>query len=387
MRIADQVAGVFAIARDISARKEGEKRLRRLSAFFAALAQINQAIMHAESTEALLVNACEIVVGQGEVGGAWIGLLDDEGWIRVVADCGTAKEYLAGLRISNDAQRPEGHGPNGTAMRDGRPAICNDFLGDPRTRPWQERARAAGIAASAGFPIRRAGHVVGVFSLYAAQVGFFDEELIELLGELASDLSFALDKFSDDSRRRHAEAELRSTLVRLHEVSARLIGVQEDERRRLARDLHDDIGQNLTMIKIVLLGMGRMRGGGDGDDSGDESGDAIQEAVAIADRTLQRVRALSVELRPPQLDDLGLVAALRAHLDSTCRHAGIKASFVADQGLPQIPESIAIACFRITQEALNNVVRHAAASAVVLTLRFAAAVSYTHLTLPTSDLV
>jgi PAS domain S-box-containing protein len=363
LRIAGETVGVFAIARDISGRKEAERRLRRLSGFFNAVAQINQAIMHAESAAALLVSACEIVVRHGEVDGAWVGLLDADGWIEVVADSGMAGEYLRGLRIAIDAQRAEGHGPDGAAMRDGRPAICNDFLNDPRTGPWQERARAAGIAAAAVFPIRRAGAVVGVFSLYAGEVAYFDEELIELLGELASDISFALDKFSADERRQRAEAELRSALDRLHEVSARLIGVQEEERRRLARDLHDDIGQNLTMIKIVLLGMRPWPAGGDRDE--------VQEAADIADRTLQRVRALSVELRPPQLDDLGLLPALRAHLDSTCRQAGLKARFIADEGMPQPPEEIAIACFRIAQEALNNAVRHAGASALALELRLA----------------
>ncbi|MCB1941258.1 MAG: GAF domain-containing protein [Candidatus Accumulibacter sp.] len=363
LQIAGEVAGIFGIARDISARKAAERRMRRLSGFFNAQAQINHAIIHAESVEALLDTICQIVVGQGEVAGAWIGLLDNDGWISVVARCGAASEYAAGLRISIDAQHAEGHGPNGTAMRDGRPAICNDFLTDPRTRPWQEQARAAGIRASAGFPVRRAGAIVGVFSLYAGQVGFFDEELIALLGELASEISFVLDRFADDERRRQAEADLHAALARLHEVSARLIGVQEDERRRLARDLHDDIGQNLTMIKIVLLGMARSR-----DHRGREE---IDEAAAIADRTLQRVRALSVALRPPQLDDLGLLPALRAHLDSVCHHAGIKASFVADAGLPPLPENTAIACFRIAQEALNNVLRHARATAVVLELRIA----------------
>lgn len=362
LQIAGKVRGVFGIARDISDRKDAELRLRRLSGFYNALAQTNQAIMHAESADALLERACEIVVRHGGVSGAWIGLLNADGWLRVAAEHGMAKAYLGGLRISIDGQEEEGHGPVGTAMREAATAICNDYLADPRTRPWQERARAAGIRASAASPIRRAGEVVGAFSLYAGQVDFFDHGLIELLGELASDISFALDNFDADVRRQRAEADLRGTLERLHVLSARLIGVQEAERRRLARDLHDDIGQNLTMIKIVLQGLTRWSGGND---------DGIREAGEIADRTLQRVRSLSVALRPPQLDDLGLVPALRAHLDSTCRHAGIRASLVADVCPPQLREETAIACFRIAQEALNNVVRHAGATAVVFELRFA----------------
>ncbi|HRF73739.1 MAG TPA: GAF domain-containing protein [Accumulibacter sp.] len=363
LKIAGELRGVFAIARDISARKDAELRLRRLSGFYNALAQTNHAIMHAESADELLARACQIVVDHGGVSGAWIGLLDAAGWLCVAAEHGMAKTYLGGLRISIDGQQEEGHGPVGTAMRAGSIAVCNDYLADPRTRPWQERARAAGISASAALPVRRGGEVVGAFCLYAGQVGFFDQALIELLGELASDISFALDNFDADSRRQRAEADLRSARDRLHELSARLIGVQEAERRRLARDLHDDIGQNLTMIKIVLHGLARWGAGGDAE--------AVREAGEIADRTLQRVRALSVALRPPQLDDLGLVPALRAHLDSTCRHAGIKATLVADECPAHLPEEIGIACFRIAQEALNNVVRHAGATAVALELRLA----------------
>ena len=363
LKIAGELRGVFAIARDISARKNAELRLRRLSGFYNALAQTNHAIMHAESADELLARACQIVVDHGGVSGAWIGLLDAAGWLCVAAEHGMAKTYLGGLRISIDGQQEEGHGPVGTAMRAGSIAVCNDYLADPRTRPWQERARMAGISASAALPVRRGGEVVGAFCLYAGQAGFFDQALIELLGELASDISFALDNFDADSRRQRAEADLRSARDRLHELSARLIGVQEAERRRLARDLHDDIGQNLTMIKIVLHGLARWGAGGDAE--------AVREAGEIADRTLQRVRALSVALRPPQLDDLGLVPALRAHLDSTCRHAGIKATLVADECPAHLPEEIGIACFRIAQEALNNVVRHAGATAVALELRLA----------------
>lgn len=360
LRIAGELRGVFAIARDISDRKDAELRLRRLSGFYNALAQTNQAIMHAASAEALLERACEIVVCHGGVSAAWIGLLDGDGWLRVAAQRSMAREFLDGLRISIDGQRQEGHGPVGTAMREGGTAVCNDYLLDPRTRTWQQRARAAGIRASAAFPLRRGGQVVGAFCLYAGQVGFFDQGLVDLLGQLANDISFALDTFDADRRRQLAEAELRGANERLQRLSTRLIGVQEAERRRLAHDLHADVGQNLAMIKMVLQGLSRWSGGND---------DGISEAGEIADRTLQQVRALSTTLRPPQLDDFGLVPALRAHFDSRCRHAAIKGSFVADPCPSTLPEETAIACFRIAQEALGNVVRHAAASAVALELR------------------
>lgn len=363
LRIGDELHGVFGIARDISERKDGELRLRRISGFYNALAQIGQAIAHAASPQELLEGTCEIVVSQGRVGGAWIGFLGDGGWIRAAAGCGLAQDYLAGLRVSVDAGRPEGQCQTAVAVREGEPTVFNDFLAEPRARPWHEAARVAGVGASAAVPIRRGGQVVGALTVYAGEPGFFDRALIDLLAELAADVAFALDAFDADAQRRRAEAELHDALARLQVLSARLIDVQESERRSLARDLHDDIGQSLTMIKIVLLGLAASNKCGGCDE--------IREAGEIADRTLQRVRALSVALRPPQLDDLGLVSALRAHLGQVGRHAGIKAVFVADAALPRVPENIAIACFRIAQEALTNVVRHAGASVVTLELRHA----------------
>jgi signal transduction histidine kinase len=220
-------------------------------------------------------------------------------------------------------------------------------------------ARTAGVRASAAVPIRRHGRVVGAFTVYAGETNFFDTALLGLLGELADDISFALDSFDHEEKRQRAEAELHDALEQLHVLSARLIDVQEAERRSLARDLHDDIGQNLTMLKIMLHAQAATH-----PDSED-----VAAAGELADRTLQRIRALSFALRPPQLDDLGLVPALRAQLDATCKQAGLTASFHAEAVPEHLPEAIAIACFRIVQEALTNVVRHAAASAVTLSLR------------------
>ncbi|MCF8173845.1 MAG: PAS domain-containing protein [Burkholderiaceae bacterium] len=157
-------------------------------------------------------------------------------------------------------------------------------------------------------------------------------------------------------------SERKEVELRLQTLSARLINVQEAERRRLAHDLHDDIGQNLTMIKIMLQGIARLS-------AGDMA--VVRESGELADRTLQRVRALSVALRPPQLDDLGLVPALRAHLDSTCRQAGLEVSFAADELPGMLPDMTAIACFRIAQEALTNVIRHAGARSIKVEVRYA----------------
>jgi two-component system sensor histidine kinase UhpB len=148
--------------------------------------------------------------------------------------------------------------------------------------------------------------------------------------------------------------ELEVSHERLRALSRRLFEVQEEERRRLARDLHDDVGQALTALKIQLESLAR---------AGGELGvrARVDECVDTVQHTLERVRQLSLSLRPPQLDDLGLAAALRSHLDRQARVAGLQAHFEAEDAPNEIAPDTETACFRVAQEAINNVLRHARA--------------------------
>jgi two-component system, NarL family, sensor histidine kinase UhpB len=147
--------------------------------------------------------------------------------------------------------------------------------------------------------------------------------------------------------------ELELSHERLRALSRRLLEVQEEERGRLARDLHDDIGQVLTALKIQLESLQRV---------GDPALRVrIAEGVETVQHTLERVRQLSLSLRPPQLDDLGLAAALRSHLDRQAGVAGLAPHFDAAEAPQDIEPDTETACFRVAQEAINNVLRHARA--------------------------
>ena len=148
--------------------------------------------------------------------------------------------------------------------------------------------------------------------------------------------------------------ELELSHERLRALSRRLFEVQEEERRRLARDLHDDVGQALTALKIQLESLAR---------TGGEVAvrSRVDECVDTVQHTLERVRQLSLSLRPSQLDDLGLAAALRSHLDRQARVAGLQAHFETEDAPQALAPEIETACFRVAQEAINNVLRHARA--------------------------
>ncbi|MBI3804637.1 MAG: PAS domain S-box protein [Nitrospirae bacterium] len=163
----------------------------------------------------------------------------------------------------------------------------------------------------------------------------------------------------DITARKEAEDAVARYAKRLRGLSGQLLEAQETERRRIARELHDEIGQSLTAIKIQLRAVQRRR---------DERPSQLEETIGIVDQALSQVRSLSLDLHPPQLDELGLVATLRWHLDQQARGANLTPQFSADP-LTRLHPDLEMACFRVAQEALTNVIRHAEAQQVSIELR------------------
>jgi len=168
----------------------------------------------------------------------------------------------------------------------------------------------------------------------------------------------------DVTELRAAMEALGAARERLQRLSRRLLEVQEAERKHLARELHDDIGQALTALKLNLEALQRGR-------DGEALAARIGEALETTRHTIERVRQLSLNLRPLQLDDLGLAAALRSHLDRQAA-LGRVAPHVEILEVPaRLPAEVETACFRVAQEAINNIVRHARAGNVWLRLSVA----------------
>lgn len=193
----------------------------------------------------------------------------------------------------------------------------------------------------------------------SVKAGATDYVMKERLERLAPVVTRALDDRLERAKRRVAQQALRDAHRRLQALSVRLLQVEETERRRIARELHDGVGQLLTAVKLRLAGLNI------------SSVDYISrrdECVAAIDDALEQVRRMSRDLRPSQLDDLGLVAALRSHLDQQASSAGFRPHFAHEQVPARLASEIETTCFRVAQEALTNIVRHAQASEVWITL-------------------
>ncbi len=178
--------------------------------------------------------------------------------------------------------------------------------------------------------------------------------------------NFAAVIIHDITERKRAEqererllAQVRAGREQLQSLSRRMLEVQENERRHIARELHDDIGQDLTAAKINLQALQRVS---------ETALPHVEDSIAIVERALQQVRNLSLELRPSMLDDLGLIPALRWYIGRTAQRAGLEAEFSNQLGNARLPPEIETTCFRITQAALMNTVKHAHADRVSVRL-------------------
>jgi PAS domain S-box-containing protein len=165
----------------------------------------------------------------------------------------------------------------------------------------------------------------------------------------------------DISERKQAERQVEHFAELFQALSHHLLHIQEEERRHLARELHDEIGQTLTAAKLNLKIIAP--------EVPPAVAGRVEDSIQILDRLLQQVRQLSLDLRPPLLDELGLVPALRWLADQQAQLAGLRVTFTANVDHLEMDLLTRTACFRVAQEAITNAIRHARAATVTVELR------------------
>lgn len=218
-----QLQGIIVNMQDVSERKKAAQKLVTAKRLYLFSSQVNQMIVKATDQAALFREACRIAVETGKFRMAWVGLIDvQNNSLLPVVHMGEADDYLSRITIANVEDQPEGRGPTGVALREGRPVFCNDIEHEPEMSPWREAAVDLGYRSSISLPIQKFGKVIGAFSLYADTINFFNKEEIEVLLGCTCDISFALELFEKEQLRRNAEDELSKSRQRyqtLAEVS------------------------------------------------------------------------------------------------------------------------------------------------------------------------
>jgi PAS domain S-box-containing protein len=285
---------------------------------------------------------------------AFIQLIDEKyDSLSIRAADGVALNLVIGVRV------PIGEAVAGRIAADGRPRIVYDLSTTDVSRieglPPELRGLLRG--SMLGTPLQVEGRVIGVVSVASERPRRFTEEDLRLLQVVADRAAPAIE------RCRLAEA-VRASGEQLKALSRRLLTAQEEERRRLAVELHDELGQVLTAVKINLASLERQAGAA-------TAPAHLMDAIASVDRAMESVRDLALDLRPSVLDDLGLHAAVRWYADRFARTTHIDVHLSVD-AVPHLPSELEIACFRVAQEALTNVARHAQARNVWVDLHLVA---------------
>jgi len=210
---------VQSIIRDIGERKEAERQIVRLKDVYAALSQTNQTIVRISNREDLFQSICDIAIQFGHFQMAWVGVIDEPTQSIVpMAKAGRDIAYLEGMEISCDPGSLYSSGPTGQAVLTAQHFISNDLPESLRGKPWQARVAEFDLRASAAFPLFLKGKTIGALTLYSAEVGYFTEDLIALLDEMALDISYALQRMEEEKERQRLEQELVASSARIQGI-------------------------------------------------------------------------------------------------------------------------------------------------------------------------
>jgi signal transduction histidine kinase len=199
--------------------------------------------------------------------------------------------------------------------------------------------------------------LLGKFMVYFNKAHQFTEEEAQLLQTIAREVAFAIGEKRNEIALRKSEQQYR-------ELSAHLQDIREEERSAIAREIHDELGQQLTVLKIDFSWLESRLNIADNTLLTDKFADIS----SLLDRAVQTVRRMSTSLRPSMLDDLGLVATIDWYLADFGRRVNLKTEFNHDDEEYSMPDKMRTAFFRIFQESITNVIRHSDATTVIVEL-------------------
>ena len=350
------VEAIVVTCRDVTDRRQAEDAQR--AAYWIA-----EAVLSTYSLDELFSSIHRILGDLMPVPNLYIALYDAAG------DTLTFP-YFVDERESAPPPRRLNHGLTEYVLRTGQP----ELVGPDRQRELEQRGEVDLLGAASlewlGIPLKSGAKTIGVLVIqsYTESIRFGEREK-RILQFVSAEVTVAIERRGAEESLRATQSLLQSVLdnapivlwavnkegiqqAQREALSRKLIEAQEAERRAVARELHDDFGQVLTALKLNLQRRDR-------DDA---------ETIALVDGAIARMRELAHDLRPPLLDEFGLEASLRWYVEREAKRAGLDFRLALAPLARRPPIAVETTCFRIAQEALTNVVRHAQARLVEVEL-------------------
>lgn len=361
----NRVTHWVSIGVDITEEKKREENLKKSTRLYQFISHINQMVLHTKDERVLFKESCRIAIEIGGFKMAWIGETDQKTKMVIpVISYGFGLDYLKQLKVSGDNQSVLGKGVVGMALTSGRYSLSNDIATDPKMAPWKKEALKRGFLSCISFPINKFNQSIGTYTLYADLTNFFDIEEISLLEKVSADISFAVETIENENKRRLVEADFQRNTEQLQQLTSHLLTIREEERKRIGRELHDELGQQLTAIKMDIAWINKQTS-----EASSLIKNKLRNVIDLLDGSNSSLRRILNDLRPTILDEQGLLDALVWHGKQFTDNTGIPLEIITEEKEIKVPEKMATCFFRAFQEALTNITRYAEATKVVTSLR------------------
>jgi len=338
---------IVELRRDVTAERELETEILRRHHQVLALRHISSAVSGLPDLDAILRigldNVLEII--NGTIGG--VLLLDEETkTLYYRMQRGLSAKYAEEMRLSL------GNGIAGRVAQTGEPMLLEDISKDPRAvRP--DLVSAEGLKGFVSIPLKVRDKVVGVMNVASHAVGRFSADDVSLLNSIGDHLGTAIEQTRLYERLARAGERYRALLE--HALTA-----QEDERKRIARELHDETSQSLTSVSLSLqaiIGMAEMKGIKDA-----EFMKKLKTTHSYAVHAGNEIVKLMKELRPTLLDELGMPAAIHRYAKDTLQTQGINVTAEFRGTDERLPPQVEVTLFRVAQGAIGNILEHSEAT-------------------------
>lgn len=372
--------GLGMFSQDITARKKAEGLMAKWAREQKALFQFASGLQRAQSVDEVCTAAIEALFAALRCDRASILLSDEADTMRFVCWRGLSDDY----RNATD-----GHSPWNRTDASAAP-IC---VSDVRQADIEERLKstieAEGIRALAFFPLMAEGELIGKIMTYYDAPHEFSEDEIELSQTIAQHLTGKIHLRRADEALRQSEERLRRLAERLdaevkarteeleartadvlrqteqlRELSWRIMHIQDEERRHIARELHDSAGQTLAVLAMNLAALLRRAR-----EKSPEFAEQVAESESLVQGLNQEVRTMSYLLHPPLLDECGLAAALGWYVQGLTERSGLQIGLKIGEQFGRLPNNMELMVFRLVQECLTNIHRHSESKSALIRLR------------------